>query len=102
MSAIFASFLSFLKKGDHLISCNAVFGSTHTIITKYLPKFGIEYTYVNVSNPGEWEAAIRPNTKMIYLETPTNPGLEIVDLQAPGHLARNPTLTSHVTNSFAT
>src|ERR1035438_9763224 len=64
MSAVFASFMSFLKKGDHLISCNAIFGSTHTIITKYLPKYGIEYTYVNASNVGEWEAAIRPNTKM--------------------------------------
>ncbi|HEX9511018.1 MAG TPA: aminotransferase class I/II-fold pyridoxal phosphate-dependent enzyme [Puia sp.] len=102
MSAIVASFLSFLKKGDHLISCNAVFGSTHTIITKYLPKFGIEYTYVNVSNPGEWEAAIRPNTKMIYLETPTNPGLEIVDLQAAGQLARKHNLILNVDNCFAT
>ena len=46
MSAVFASFMTFLKKGDHLISCNAIFGSTHTIITKYLPNFGIEYTYV--------------------------------------------------------
>ena len=102
MSAIVASFLSFLKKGDHLISCNAVFGSTHTIITKYLPKFGIEYTYVNVGNPQEWEAAIRPNTKMIYLETPTNPGLEIVDLQAAGQLARKHNLILNVDNCFAT
>ena len=102
MSAIVASFLSFLKKGDHLISCNAVFGSTHTIITKYLPKFGIEYTYVNVANPLEWEAAIRPNTKMIYLETPTNPGLEIVDLQAAGQIARKHNLILNVDNCFAT
>ena len=102
MSAIVASFLSFLKKGDHLISCNAVFGSTHTIITKYLPKFGIDYTYVNVTNPGEWEAAIRPNTKMIYLETPTNPGLEIIDLQIAGQLARKHNLILNVDNCFAT
>jgi O-succinylhomoserine sulfhydrylase len=102
MSAIVASFLSFLKKGDHLISCNAVFGSTHTIITKYLPKFGIDYTYVNVTNPGEWEAAIRPNTKMIYLETPTNPGLEIIDLQIAGQLARKYNLILNVDNCFAT
>jgi len=102
MSAIVASFLSFLKKGDHLISCNAVFGSTHTIITKYLPKFGIDYTYVNVTNPGEWEAAIRPNTKMIYLETPTNPGLEIIDLEMAGKLARKHNLILNVDNCFAT
>src|SRR5687767_14635169 len=77
MSAVFASFMALLKSGDHLLSCNAIFGSTHTVISKYLPKFGIEYTYVPASNMESWEAAIRPNTKMIYLETPTNPGLEI-------------------------
>src|SRR5215471_3551825 len=70
MSAIFASFMALMKKGDHLLSCNAIFGSTHTVITKYLPKFGIEYTYVPADDPASWEAAIRPNTKMIYLETP--------------------------------
>jgi O-succinylhomoserine sulfhydrylase len=102
MSAIVASFMSFLKKGDHLLSCNAVFGSTHTIITKYLPKFGIEYTYVNAGNPQEWEAAIRPNTKMIYLETPTNPGLDIIDLEAAGKLARKHNLILNVDNCFAT
>lgn len=102
MSAIVASFLSFLKKGDHLLSCNAVFGSTHTIITKYLPKFGIEYTYVEAGNTAAWEAAIRPNTKMIYLETPTNPGLEIIDLEAAGKLARKHKIILNVDNCFAT
>lgn len=102
MSAIVASFLSFLKKGDHLLSCNAIFGSTHTIITKYLPKFGIEYTYVPADKPQEWEAAIRPNTKMIYLETPTNPGLDIIDLEAAGQLARKHKLILNVDNCFAT
>ncbi len=80
MSAVFASMLTFLKKGDHLISCNAIFGSTHTVITKILPKYGIEFTYVPADNPAAWEAAIRKNTKMIYLETPTNPGLDLIDL----------------------
>src|ERR1700744_5348310 len=65
MSAVFASFMAHLKKGDHLISCNAIFGSTHTVITKYLPKYGIDYTYVHAADPEKWEAAIRPNTKMI-------------------------------------
>jgi O-succinylhomoserine sulfhydrylase len=102
MSAVFASFMSFLKKGDHLISCNAIFGSTHSIITKYLPKYGIEYTYVSASDVGEWEAAIRPNTKMIYLETPTNPGLDIIDLEAAGKLARKHKLILNVDNCFAT
>src|SRR5258708_29205248 len=98
MSAIVASFLSFLKKADQLIPCNPLFCSTHTITTNNLPKFWIEYTYVNVSNPGEWEAAVRPNTKMIYLETPTNPALEIVDLQATGQLARKHNLILNIDN----
>jgi O-succinylhomoserine sulfhydrylase len=67
MSAVFASMLTFLKKGDHLLSCNAIFGSTHTVITKILPRYGIEFTYVSASDPASWEAAIRQNTKMIYL-----------------------------------
>ena len=102
MSAIVASFLSFLKKGDHLLSCSSIFGSTHTIITKYLPKFGIEYTYVPAGDLGSWEAAIRPNTKMIYLETPTNPGLELIDLELAGQLARKHNLILNVDNCFAT
>ncbi|HVU54094.1 MAG TPA: O-succinylhomoserine sulfhydrylase [Puia sp.] len=102
MSAIVASFLSFLKKGDHLLSCSSIFGSTHTIITKYLPKFGIEYTYVPAGDQRAWEASIRPNTKMIYLETPTNPGLEIIDLEQAGQLARKHKLILNVDNCFAT
>jgi O-succinylhomoserine sulfhydrylase len=102
MSAVFASFMAHLKKGDHLISCNAIFGSTHTVITKYLPKYGIDYTYVNADDPRQWEAAIRPNTKMIYLETPTNPGLDIIDLAAAGALAEQHHLILNVDNCFAT
>jgi O-succinylhomoserine sulfhydrylase len=102
MSAVFASFMTFLKQGDHLISCNAIFGSTHTIVTKYLPRYGIEYTYVDVNDPQAWEKAIRPNTKMIYLETPTNPGLEIIDLDFAGRLAKKYNLILNVDNCFAT
>ena len=101
MSAIVASFLSFLKKGDHLLSCNAIFGSTHGVITKYLPKYGIEYSYVG-TDTSTWEAAIRPNTKMIFVETPTNPGLDIIDLAAAGAIARKHNLLFNVDNCFAT
>jgi O-succinylhomoserine sulfhydrylase len=100
--AVFASMLSFLKKGDHLISCNAIFGSTHTVITKILPKYGIEYTYVPAGNPEAWEAAIQKNSKMIYLETPTNPGLDLIDLQVVGDLAKKYNLIYCVDNCFAT
>jgi len=102
MSAIFASFMTFLKKGDHLLSCNAIFGSTHTIIKKYLPNYGIECSYVSAGDPASWEAAIRPNTKMIYLETPTNPGLDIIDLKFAGELAKKHGLILNVDNCFAT
>ena len=102
MSAIFATLLSFLKKGDHLLSCNAIFGSTHTVITKILPNYGIEYTYVSAGDPAAWEAAIRKNTKMIFLETPTNPGLDLIDLQVVGELAKKHNLIYCVDNCFAT
>jgi O-succinylhomoserine sulfhydrylase len=102
MSAVFASFMTLLKAGDHLLCCKAIFGSTHTIITKYLPKYGIEYTYVPADKPEEWERAIRPNTKMIFLETPTNPGLDIIDLEAVGKLSKKHGLILNVDNCFAT
>ena len=102
MSAVFATFLTFLKKGDHLLSCNAIFGSTHSVITKFLPKYGIDYTYVSATDTTSWEAAIRPNTRMIYLETPTNPGLDLVDLAAASAIARKHNLLLNVDNCFAT
>lgn len=102
MSAIFASFMALLKTGDHLISCNAIFGSTHTIITKFLSRYGIEYTYVPATNTDDWEKAVRPNTKMLYLETPTNPGLDIIDLEFAGKFAKKHHLILNVDNCFAT
>ncbi len=102
MSAVFASFMALMKKGDHLLSCNSIFGSTHTVISKFLPKYGIEYSYVAANEPDTWEAAIRPNTKMIYLETPTNPGLDIIDLERMGALAKKHGIILNVDNCFAT
>jgi O-succinylhomoserine sulfhydrylase len=102
MSAIFASFMSFLQQGDHLLSCRSIFGSTHTVITKYLPKYGISHSYVDASDIGSWEQFITPKTKMIYLETPTNPGLEVIDLKAASALAKKHGLLLNVDNCFAT
>lgn len=102
MSAIFASFMALLKSGDHLLCCRSVFGSTHTILSKYLPKYGIAYTYVDAETPETWEAAIRPNTKMVFLETPTNPGLEVIDLAVIGDLCRRHHLLLNIDNCFAT
>jgi O-succinylhomoserine sulfhydrylase len=102
MSAIFASFMALMKQGDHLLVCNAIFGSTHTVITKYLPKFGIEYTYFDAGKPETWEALVRPNTKMIFVETPTNPGLDLVDMEKASALAKKYNLLFNVDNCFAT
>ncbi|MFT3979950.1 MAG: aminotransferase class I/II-fold pyridoxal phosphate-dependent enzyme [Ferruginibacter sp.] len=103
MSAVFGSFMALLKQGDHLLSCSSIFGSTHTAIKKYLPKFGIEYSYVSANaTAAEWEAAIRPNTRMIFLETPTNPGLDILDLEMLGKLAKKHQVLLNVDNCFAT
>ncbi|TSA66063.1 MAG: aminotransferase class I/II-fold pyridoxal phosphate-dependent enzyme [Sediminibacterium sp.] len=103
MSAVSGSFMALLKQGDHLLACNSIFGSTHTVISKYLPKFGIEYSYVSANaTAAEWQAAVRPNTKMIYLETPTNPGLEILDLKMIGKIAKENKLIFNVDNCFAT
>ncbi|WP_026752322.1 PLP-dependent aspartate aminotransferase family protein [Sediminibacterium sp. C3] len=103
MSAVFGSFMALLKQGDRLLSCNSIFGSTHTVISKYLPKYGIEYGYINANATAEdWEAAITANTKMIYLETPTNPGLEILDLEMIGKIAKKHNILLNVDNCFAT
>ena len=102
MSAVFSSFMALLKQGDHILSCSAVFGSTHTLFTKFLPRFGITCTYVDAGKPQEWEAAIKQNTRMIYLETPTNPGLEVIDLEWVGKLATKHHLLLNVDNCFAT
>jgi len=102
MSAVFSSFMALLKQGDHLLACSAIFGSTHTVITKYLPKFGIEYSYFQADKPEEWEALIKPNTKMIYVETPTNPGLDIIDIEKISALAKKHNIILNVDNCFAT
>ncbi|MEN9319963.1 MAG: hypothetical protein RLZZ309_950 [Bacteroidota bacterium] len=103
MSAVFGSFMALLKKGDHLLSCNAVFGSTHNVLTKYLPKYGMEYSYVSAgATAAEWEAAIQPNTKMIYLESPTNPGLEVLDIAMISAIAKKHNIILNVDNCFAT
>lgn len=102
MSAVFASFLSFLKAGDHLLACSSIFGSTHTVISKYLPKWGISYSYADISKPETWESLIRPETKMIFAETPTNPGLDIIDLEWLGKLAKKHNVLLNIDNCFAT
>ncbi|NUO00870.1 MAG: aminotransferase class V-fold PLP-dependent enzyme [Saprospiraceae bacterium] len=102
MAAIFATFMTFLSQGDHLISASAVFGSTHTILTKYLPKWGIQSTYFDMRKPETIMNLIQPNTRMLYLETPSNPGLDIIDLAFVGELCRSRGILFVVDNCFAT
>ena len=102
MAAVFASFMAFLKSGDHIIACRSIFGSTHTVLTKYLPKWGINVSYADASKPEEWEKLITKNTKMIFVETPSNPGLDIIDLDWLGKLAKNHNVILNVDNCFAT
>lgn len=102
MSAIFASFMALLKSGDHILAASSIFGSTHTVLSKFLPKWGIEHTYADINKPETWEALIQKNTKMIFVETPSNPGLDIIDLDWLGTLANKHNIILNVDNCFAT
>ncbi len=102
MSAMFTSMASLLKTGDHVLASSAVFGSTHQLFTKVLPKWGISHTYFAIDKPETWEGLIQPNTKMIFVETPSNPGLDLVDLEFLGKIAQKHGLILDVDNCFAT
>ena len=102
MGAVFATFATFLAAGDHLLSSRAVFGSTHALITKYLPKWNIETTYFNTDQIQNLESLLQENTRCIYIESPTNPGVEILDLETLGDFARKHNLLFIVDNCFAT
>ena len=102
MSAVYNTLVSFLSSGDHIVSASSVFGSTHTLFTKYLPKWNIETTYFNISEPETIEEKIQSNTKILFIETPTNPGVEIIDLEFLGELAKKHNLLLIVDNTFAT
>lgn len=102
MAAMFVSMAAFLNQGDHLLICRSVFGSTHQITTQLFPRWGITHTYVDIHQPEAWEKEIRKNTKMIFLETPSNPGLDIIDLEFVGAIAKKHKLLFNVDNCFAT
>ena len=102
MAAVFASIAGLLRSGDHIVAFRSVFGSTHQLFTQLLPRWGITTTYVDVTKPEDFEKAIRPETKMVFLETPSNPGLELVDLEWIGGLKKKYNFILNVDNCFAT
>lgn len=102
MSAIYSSLAALLKSGDHVIACSSIFGATHTIFTKYFPNWGIEHSYFKAEEASKIEKLIKPSTKIIYLETPTNPGIEIIDLELIKQVAKKNNLLIIVDNCFAT
>jgi O-succinylhomoserine sulfhydrylase len=102
MAAIYSTFATLLNAGDHIVSCQSVFGSTHTLFTKYFPKWNIETTYFKAEDAENIEKYIQPNTKILYLETPTNPAIEILDLEFFGQIAKKHNLIFVVDNCFAT
>ncbi|ARS34406.1 trans-sulfuration enzyme family protein [Pontibacter actiniarum] len=102
MGAIFGSLGALLQSGDHVLACRSLFGSTHQLLTNIFPKWGISYSYADASKPEEWENLITPATKLILIETPSNPGLELIDMEWLGELKRKRNLLLIVDNCFAT
>ncbi len=102
MAAGFASIMALLRSGDHIVSSRALFGSTVALLNQYLPRWGITCTYVDIADIDQWTNAIQPNTKMLLVETPSNPGLDLADLAALGALANSRGLILNVDNTFAT
>jgi len=102
MAAIFSTFGALLSSGDHIVSCRSVFGSTHTLFTKYLPKWQIETSYFKADAVDTIESLIQTNTKILYVETPTNPAIDVLDLEFLGKIAKKHQILFVVDNCFAT
>lgn len=102
MAAIFSTFAALLNSGDHIVSVRSVFGSTHALFTQYFPKWNITTSYFDINNPSEIEALITPSTKILYAESPTNPGVDIIDLELLGEIAKKHNLLLVIDNCFAT
>lgn len=102
MAAVFGALASYLNAGDHIVAARAAFGSCYQIVTKILPRFGVEYTLVDGEDLPQWEAAIRPNTKAFFFETPSNPTLTLVDIEGVVTLAKGIGAKVVLDNVFAT
>ena len=102
MASVFAALAGILRSGDHVLVGRSVFGSTHQLLTRVLPRWGVTFTYGDLADQERWEDLVEPNTRMIFVETPSNPGLDLVDLERLGELKRRRGLNLVVDNCFAT
>ncbi len=102
MSAVFASIAPFVSQGDHILASRALFGSTLQILGQILSKWGITFTLTDPANPMDWEEKVQPNTRMFLLESPSNPGLTLVDLTAAGAFCKKNNILFNIDNCFAT
>ena len=102
MAAISAAIMTVLSSGDHLLGQECLYGGTHDFFSKDLPKLGISFDFINGDEPDSWEGKIRPNTKAIYVETMTNPLLQVADLKAAVEFAKAHEIVSIIDNTFAT
>jgi O-succinylhomoserine sulfhydrylase len=102
MSAVFTAIAARVSAGDHVLASRALFGSTHQLFTRILPKWGVSSDYADAADPSSWERLVRPNTKLIFIETPSNPGLELIDLRWLAAFAAARGIPLVVDNCFAT
>lgn len=102
MAAVFSTFSALLNAGDHVVSAGSVFGSTHALFTKYFPKWNIETSYFNINQPETIEQFIKHKTKILYAESPTNPAVDIIDLELLANIAKKHNLILIIDNCFAT
>lgn len=102
MAAVYSTFAALLNSGDHIVSVGSVFGSTHTLFTKYFPKWNITTSYFDCNKPETIEDFIQPNTKILYAESPTNPSVDIIDLAYLSTIAKKHNLILIIDNCFAT
>jgi len=101
MSAVFSTFAALLNSGDHIISARSIFGSTHSLFTQVFPKWNISHSYFKIGELENLEKLITPKTKILFAESPTNPGVDILDLEALGRFAKKHKLIMIVDNCFA-
>jgi O-succinylhomoserine sulfhydrylase len=102
MAAVYSTLAALLNSGDHIVSAGSVFGATHSLFVNYFPKWGIETTYFDINKPETIESCIKPNTKILFAESPTNPAIDIIDLELLGAIAKKHNLILVIDNCFAT